>query len=168
MNGHEDTNEVEAESASFVSVEQLRHLVRLLDRSDVSELELKRAEDGTRLVLRKAKASDDFSAMAEAQMVTSSSPVSEANAPAGEAKSTIVAPLVGIFHPWAKPRGKALVAVGDRIKVGQIVATIESLNVINEVEAVVAGRVAEILVQNGQPVEYGQPLLSIEHDGGGA
>lgn len=170
MNGHESTNEVEADCASFVSVEQLRRLVRLLDRSDVSELELKRAEDGTRLVLRKAKAFDDFSAIAGTQMVASSSPVAggEAVALAAEAKSTIVAPLVGIFHPWAKPRGKALVAVGDRIKVGQIVATIESLNVINEVEAVVAGRVAEILVQNGQPVEYGQPLLSIEHDGGGA
>jgi biotin carboxyl carrier protein len=58
--------------------------------------------------------------------------------------------------------------VGDRIKVGQIVATIESLNVINEVEAVVAGHVVEILVQNGEPVEYGQPLMIIEHDGGGA
>ena len=170
MNRHEGTDEVEADSASFVSVEQLRRLVRLLDRSDVSELEVKRTEDGTRLVLRKAKASDDFSAMAGTQLVAPSSLVPDAEPPASptEAKSTIVAPLVGIFHPWAKPRGKALVAVGDRIKVGQIVATIESLNVINEVEAVVAGRVAEILVQNGQPVEYGQPLLTIEHDGGGA
>lgn len=170
MNGNEGTNTDEADSASLVSVEQLRHLVRLLDRSDVSELELKRAEDGTRLVLRKAKVSDDFSAIADIQMVASTSfvPDVESVAVPTEAKSTIVAPLVGIFHPWAKPRGKALVAVGDRIKVGQIVATIELLNVINEVEAVVAGRVAEILVQNGQPVEYGQPLMSIEHDDGGA
>lgn len=168
MNGNEDTNEVD--SISLVSIEQLQHLVRLLDRSDVSELELKRTEDGTRLVLRKAKASDDFSAMSGSQIVapTSLVPGAEHPTPPKEAKSTIVAPLVGIFHPWAKPRGKALVAVGDRIKVGQTVATIESLNVINEVEAVVAGRVAEILVQNGQPVEYGQPLMSIEHEGGGA
>jgi acetyl-CoA carboxylase biotin carboxyl carrier protein len=170
MNGDEGTNADEADSASLVSIEQLQHLVRLLDRSDVSELELKRAENGTRLVLRKAKASDDFSAVVGTQMVAPSSlvPDAEPAAPPKEAKSMIVAPLVGIFHPWAKPRGKALVAVGDRIKVGQIVATIESLNVINEVEAVVAGRVVEILVQNGQPVEYGQPLMSIEHDGGGA
>lgn len=170
MNGNESTNGNEADLASFVSIEQVQRLVRLIDRSDVSELELKRAEDGTRLVLRKAKASDDFSAMAGTQIAASSSLVSDAEpvATPAEAKSTIVAPLVGIFHPWAKPRGKALVAVGDRIKVGQIVATIESLNVINEVEAVVAGRVVEILVQNGQPVEYGQPLISIEHDGGGA
>lgn len=167
MSGHEDTNGVEADGASFVSVEQLQRLVRLLDRSDVSELELKRAEDGARLVLRKAKSTDEVAAIAAPQIVAPISSASEAAAPT-EVKSMIVAPLVGIFHPWAKPRGKALVAVGDRIKVGQIVATIESLNVINEVEAGVAGLVAEILVQNGQPVEYGQPLMSIEQDGGGA
>jgi acetyl-CoA carboxylase biotin carboxyl carrier protein len=170
MNGNEGTNEVGSDSTSLVSVEQLQHLVRLLDRSDVSELEVRRAEDGTRLVLRKAKASDDISAMASTQIVTPSSlvPTPEAVAPAVEAKSMVIAPLVGIFHPWAKPRGKTLVVVGDRIKVGQIVATIESLNVINEVEAAVAGYVVEILVQNGQPVEYGQPLMIIEHDSGGA
>lgn len=170
MNGNKGTNEVGSDSTSLVSVEQLQHLVRLLDRSDVSELEVRRAEDGMRLVLRKANASDDVSTVASTQMVTPSSlvPASEPAASAVEAKSIVVAPLVGIFHPWAKPRGKSLVAVGDRIKVGQIVATIESLNVINEVEAIVAGHVVEILVQNGQPVEYGQPLMTIEHDGGGA
>ena len=170
MNGNEGTNEVGPDSTSLVSVEQLQHLVRLLDHSDVSELEVKRAEDGTRLVLRKAKASDDISAMAGMQMVAPPSlvPAPEPAALPLETKSMIVAPLVGIFHPWAKPRGKPLVAVGDRIKVGQTVATIESLNVINEVEAVVAGRVVEILVKNGQPVEYGQPLMTIEHDSGGA
>lgn len=174
MNGNEDTGADEADGAlavgSAVSIEQLQRLVRLLDRSDVSELELKRAGDGLRLVLRKAKASDDFGAIAGTQIGAPASLIPDVE-PAGtqtEAKSMIVAPLVGIFHPWAKPRGKALVAVGDRIKVGQIVATIESLNVINEVEAVVAGRVTEILVQNGQPVEYGQPLMSIEQDCGGA
>jgi len=56
----------------------------------------------------------------------------------------VVAPLVGIFHSATKPRGKALVAVGDHIKAGQHVAAIESLNVINEVEAPAAGRVIEI------------------------
>ncbi len=170
MNGKESTNEVGSDDASLISVEQLRHLVRLLDRSDVSELEVKRAEDGMRLVLRKAKASDNITATAGTEMVVPSflPAAAEPAVSPVEAKSTIVAPLVGIFHPWAKPRGKSLVAVGDRIKVGQIVATIESLNVINEVEAIVAGHVVEILVKNGQPVEYGQPLIIIEHGDGGA
>jgi biotin carboxyl carrier protein len=74
----------------------------------------------------------------------------------------VVAPLVGIFHPWLKPRGGTLVAVGDRVKIGQLVGTIESLNVFNEVETTVAGRVVEVHVQDGQPVEYGQVLVTIE------
>ena len=92
----------------------------------------------------------------------------EVSAPPVETKKAIVAPLVGLFHPWAKPRGKMLVKVGDRIKVGQLVATIESLNVINEVESPFAGEIAEILVQDGQPVEYGQPLMTVESESGGA
>src|SRR6266568_1555564 len=82
--------------------------------------------------------------------------------PPAETRHNVVAPLVGIFHSGAKPRGGALVAVGDHVKAGQLVATIESLNVINEVEAPVAGHVVELLVQEGQPVEYGQLLMTIE------
>jgi biotin carboxyl carrier protein len=79
----------------------------------------------------------------------------------------VLAPLVGTFHTWAKPRGGALVAVGDRVKAGQLVGTIESLNVLNEVETTVAGHVVEILVQEGQPVEYGQVLMIIDSLAGG-
>ncbi len=79
-----------------------------------------------------------------------------------ETKHYITSHLVGIFHTWAKPRGGALVAVGDRVNVGQLVATIESLNVINEVESSFAGRVVEILVLEGQSVEYGQKLMIID------
>lgn len=158
-------NDVEVASngdgPDLVSIEQLRHLVRLLDRSDVSEVEVKRIEEGTHLVLRKAVASD-AQALLSAQIVpqkteeTSVPPVTE------NKFHTIVAPLVGIFHPWAKPRGKALVAVGDRVKAGQLVGSIQALNVIYEVEASASGVVVEILVQNGQPVEYGQQLLLID------
>jgi len=63
----------------------------------------------------------------------------------------------------AKPKGGALVAVGDRVKAGQLVGTIESLNVLNEVETTAAGRVVEIFVQDGQPVEYGQVLMAIDN-----
>ena len=90
-----------------------------------------------------------------------------AETPAPKEKETpaehkIVAPLVGTFHVWAKPRGGALVAVGDRVKAGQLVGTIQSLNVLNEVESAVAGRVVEVHVQEGQPVEYGQVLMTID------
>lgn len=144
-----------AENA-LVDVDQLKRLVRLLDKSDVSEIELTRASEGLRLVLRKPVATEEEKAqvVATVDSITSAEPA--------ETQEVVIAPLVGYFHPWSRPKGKPLVAVGDRIKVGQMVATIESLNVLNEVESAVAGQVVEILVEDGQAVEYGQPLLVVE------
>ena len=155
------------ETANIISIEQLRSLVRLIDRSDVSEVELKRTGDGTRLVLRKAKAPESNGqqeGVVLRQLVDSASASQQVatSAPAVETKHYISAHLVGIFHAWAKPRGGPLVAVGDHVKLGQPVATIESLNIINEVESSVDGRVVEILVQEGQPVEYGQHLMVVD------
>jgi acetyl-CoA carboxylase biotin carboxyl carrier protein len=153
----ESKSREEDDSGEAISIEQLRHLVRLLDKSDISEIEVKRTEEGTRLVLRKASTSEG----SDLQILAAPAAAPEAPAPA-ETKHTVTAPLVGIFHTWAKPRGKPLVAVGDHVKVGQLLGTIQSLNVINEVESLVAGRVAEILIQDGQAVEYGQQLMIID------
>lgn len=142
-------------SDEHMSIQQLQHLVHLLDRSDVSELELKSVEDGTRLVLRKARMGGNNEPSVLPALQTPATTIVET-------KHTVVAPWVGTFHSWAKPRGGTLVAVGDYVKVSQLVATIESLNVINEVETSVAGRVVEILVQEGQPVEYGQGLMVVD------
>ena len=157
----ESFSEEEA-AAGLIKIEQLERLVRLLDRSDVSELEVKYpgSVGPTRLVLRKAKAPENSEQQVGAQFIMSSTGTTPP--PAVETKHTIVAPLVGTFHTWAKPKGGALVAVGDYVKAGQLVATIQSLNVINEVESTVAGWVIEILVQEGQPVEYGQSLMVID------
>ncbi|HTK10645.1 MAG TPA: biotin/lipoyl-containing protein [Ktedonobacteraceae bacterium] len=144
--------------AEHISIAQLQQLVRLLDNTEVSEIEIKRAASGTRLVLRKARLTEG---QAHFQGVGQEEEEVEAVAPV-ETKHTVVAPLVGIFHTWAKPKGKALVSVGDRVKVGQLVGTIQSLNVINEVESALTGRVTELLVQDGQAVEYGQPLLVVD------
>lgn len=148
-----------AGKADLISVEHLQRLVRLLDASDVCEVEITSAVLRTHLVLRKAKATVT-SQQAEV-LIPCAGSAEEGPAPAATERK-VVAPLVGIFHCWAKPKGGSLVAVGDRVKVGQLVATIQSLNLINEVEAPVAGRVTEILVQDGQAVEYGQPLMTIE------
>jgi biotin carboxyl carrier protein len=146
------------EQIESISVEQLRHLVRLLDRSDVSEIELKRPNEGMHLVLRKAKATEGSTQRSEqGTAIASSSPTQPA-----ETKHSVIAQLVGIFHCWAKPQGNPLVAIGDRVKTGQALATIQSLNVLSEIEAPLAGRIIEILVQDGQPVEYGQPLMLID------
>lgn len=148
-------------TVNVISIEQLQQLVRLLDTSDVAELELKRAGEGTRLVLRKVKASERNDQVIESQYATALADVPTVEV-SQETENKVLAPLVGIFHTWAKPKGGALVAVGDRVKADQLVGTIESLNVLNEIETEVAGRVVEIFVQEGQPVEYGQVLMTID------
>ncbi|HYX50540.1 MAG TPA: biotin/lipoyl-containing protein, partial [Ktedonobacteraceae bacterium] len=147
-------------TANVMSIEQLQHLVRLLDNSDVSELELKRPGEGTHLVLRKATTPTGNELLVEHQYAPAADNIPAMLDPE-KTEHKILAPLVGTFHTWAKPKGGALVAVGDRVKAGQLVGTIESLNVLNEVETTVAGHVVEIFVQDGQPVEYGQVLMTI-------
>lgn len=149
----------------IISIEQLQRLIQLFDKSDVSELELKRPEEGTHLVLRKAKVPESIRHTIEQQYVTISGNPPEKIDPA-KTEHKVLAPLVGTFHTWAKPKGGALVAVGDSVKAGQLVGTIESINVLNEVETTVAGHVMEILVQEGQPVEYGQVLMTIDIQSG--
>ena len=148
-------------TANVISIEQLQRLIRLLDNSNISELELKRAGEGVRLVLRKTKAPDSNEYSVERQYVPATLKIPAAEAPE-KTEHKVLAPLVGTFHTWAKPKGGVLVAVGDRVKAGQLVGTIESLNVLNEVETTVAGHVVDILVQEGQPVEYGQVLMTID------
>lgn len=149
--------------AEQISVEQLQRLVRLLNESDVSEIEIKRAEVGMQLVLRKAKLQAGSQVESYPVLATDEDELASTSTPApSDTRHAISAPLVGIFHSWGKPKGNPLVAVGDRVKIGQLVGTIQSLNVINEVESTSAGRVVEILIQDGQAVEYGQQLIVID------
>ncbi|WP_376793653.1 acetyl-CoA carboxylase biotin carboxyl carrier protein [Thermogemmatispora sp.] len=152
-------------SAEELTVEQIKRLVQLLDNSDVSELELRAPTAGLRLALRKARLSGADGLAAAEMLDEEEAATEELPATPAETRHTIVSPWVGIFHAWARPKDRPLVQVGDQVKVGQLVATVEALNVINEVESSVAGRVAEILVEEGQPVEYGQPLMVIDSAG---
>jgi acetyl-CoA carboxylase biotin carboxyl carrier protein len=148
----------EQDASENISIEQLEHLVQLFDKSDISELEVRQNTLRTRLILRKAVAPSENGSVAVGAFVAEEME----KASSEDTKSIVAAPLVGIFHCSAKPKGKPLVSVGDHVKVGQRVGTIQSLNVFNEVEAAVAGRVVEIVVEDGQAVEYGQTLMIIE------
>ncbi|MCT7984291.1 acetyl-CoA carboxylase biotin carboxyl carrier protein [Laspinema sp. A4] len=73
----------------------------------------------------------------------------------------VISPMVGTFYRSPAPDEPPFVAIGDRIKLGQTVCIIEAMKLMNEIEAEVSGQVVEILVENGTPVEYGQPLMRI-------
>ncbi|MCX2727011.1 acetyl-CoA carboxylase biotin carboxyl carrier protein [Thermomicrobium sp. 4228-Ro] len=81
-----------------------------------------------------------------------------------EKLDTIVAPMVGTFYAAPRPGADPFVRVGDHVEPGQAVAIIEAMKVMNEIVAERAGTIVEILVENGQPVEYGQPLMRLRPD----
>ncbi len=147
------------------SIAEVRQLIALMHSTDLCEIVIERPADGLRLVLRHA---DPAVAPAMIPAAALPAPVSSPGqtappdpAPADPSIETIIAPLVGTFHRTLRAGQKPLVSVGDTVRVGQIVAGIESLHVMNEVEAGVTGTITKILVQPGQMVEYGQPLMEL-------
>lgn len=82
-------------------------------------------------------------------------------APVGEDLHTIKSPIVGTFYSAASPGGPPFVKVGDVIQVGQVVCIIEAMKLMNEIESDVSGELVRVLIENGQPVEYGQGLFAI-------
>jgi acetyl-CoA carboxylase biotin carboxyl carrier protein len=93
-------------------------------------------------------------------------PPAQPHAAAAEAATahlvTVEAPMVGTFYRASSPTGAPFVSEGDLIKEGQVLCIIEAMKLMNEIEARVAGRIARVLVENAQPVEYGQPLFLVE------
>ena len=145
-----------------MTIADLRHLIALMQNSDIEEIAVERAAD--ELLLRLRKPAPIVAPVEPAELdgfeVTE---VAETAAHAAEEHVVeITAPLVGRFHLGTKPGATPLVAEGDVVRPGQAVGTIETLNLFNEVEAGEAGRVVEVVASEGQPVEYGQVLLKIE------
>ena len=139
-----------------LSVATVRQLIGLMNASDLSEIVVEQPAQGVRLVLRHTVAPAEELA---AGPLPAEPPPSALPAPA---PLTITAPLVGAFFPALNPSHKPLVAVGDVVREGQVVAGIESLRVMNEVMAPVAGRITKIAVARGKLVEYGQTLMELE------
>lgn len=142
-----------------LSLAHLQKLVHLLDHSDISEIELNRVEEGFHLVLRRTGPSAE--PVHQLQAVETHNSVDATDQVAIPTLHNLNASLVGVFHPWLKPQGKNLVEVGMRVNAGQIVGSIEALNIFHEVVAAVSGPIVEIAVQDGQLVEYGQLLMTI-------
>lgn len=143
------------DNEEFISISQLKHLVRLIDQSDVSELEVKYDAHKASLILRKARPLVGDSAPLESTLAMEEHT-------AEQPRAMLIASHVGIFHLWSRSKDQPFINVGDLIKEGQQVGVIRALDISNEVEASASGRISEIFVQDGQPVEYGQPLMAIE------
>ncbi len=141
----------------------LREVVELATRHNLAELEVESGGMRIRVVREHAPAAATPAPRAElapARHVQSHPPAGEIAAAINLV--TIEAPMVGTFYRAPAPDAAPFVNEGDVIKEGQLLCIIEAMKLMNEIEARVAGRIAKILVENGQPVEYGQPLFSVE------
>ncbi len=159
------------------SVEQLHELVTVLNKTDITELTLESGD--LRLSIRKSEAKVmtstvalpapvAVSTVAQANVIdsTSTTPVTYASTIADSLPAKklieITSPMVGTFYRSPSPDDAAFIEIGDTVKKGSTVCIIEAMKLMNEIESEASGKIVEILVENTQPVEYGQVLMRIE------
>ncbi len=149
-----------------MDIRKVKKLIELLEESGIAEIEITEGEEAVRISRYAPHAMQmapmaHVPAMAPAPAVETpaiAAPVAEPEAPAGH---TVDAPMVGTYYSSASPGSAAFVEVGTQVKVGDTLCIIEAMKMMNQIEADRAGRVSSILVNNAEPVEFGQPLFVI-------
>ena len=150
-----------------MDLRKLKTLIDLVSDSNVSELEITEAEGKVRIV--KAAPAQAVVAAAPA-VVAAPAPVAAVGTPAPAAPAETVepkghivkSPMVGTFYRASSPGAKSFVELGQTVKEGQPICIVEAMKILNEIEADKSGVITQILAENGQAVEYGQPLFVIE------
>jgi acetyl-CoA carboxylase biotin carboxyl carrier protein len=154
-----------------MDLRKLKTLIDLVSESNVSELEITEAEGKVRIVKGPVGAPVAVAAPAMAAAPAASTPavalpaapVAAAAVEAQVASGHVVkSPMVGTFYTASSPEAKPFVQVGSVVKEGETICIIEAMKILNEIEADKSGTVSRVLVDNGQAVEYGQPLFMIE------
>ncbi|WP_038210519.1 acetyl-CoA carboxylase biotin carboxyl carrier protein [Xenophilus azovorans] len=155
-----------------MDLRKLKTLIDLVSESNISELEITEAEGKVRIVkggepapvqyVQTVAAAPAALAPAAAAPATAAAPAPAAAAPAAPAGHIVKSPMVGTFYRAASPGAPAFVEVGSQVKEGDTLCIIEAMKILNEIEADKSGTVTQILGENGQAVEYGQPLFVIE------
>ena len=154
-----------------MDLRKLKTLIDLVSESNISELEITEAEGKVRIVkaaptgpmmMVAAPLAPPVVATAASLAADAAAAVVAADAAAEAEGKVIKSPMVGTFYRSASPGSKAFVEIGDTVKVGQPVCIIEAMKIMNEIEADCDGKVLRILCENGQAVEFGQPLFIVE------
>jgi acetyl-CoA carboxylase biotin carboxyl carrier protein len=148
-----------------MDLRKLKTLIELVETSGIAELEIQEGEERVRITRALAPTGQTLmlhapAAVAPAPAPSPAAPIAAAPAAAPEPEGHVVkSPMVGTFYRAASPGAKAFVEVGDTVKEGDTLCIVEAMKLMNEIEAVASGVVKSILVENGQPVEFGQPLF---------
>ena len=148
----------------MVNLKELKDLIALMNEHQLVEMELER--EGMKVRLRKASGGEEgvvverFPASRPAAVPTGPVPVPDV--PAKPIGTEIKSPMVGTFYRAPAPEAPPFVEVGQEISVGQVLCIIEAMKLMNEIKSEVKGRILQILVENAQPIEFGQVLFIVE------
>ena len=151
-----------------MDLRKLKTLIDLVSESNISELEITEAEGKVRIVKGgvAALAAPVYApappAAAPAPTAAAAAAAAASEAPAEPEGKVIKSPMVGTFYRAASPGAKAFADVGDHVKTGQPICILEAMKIMNEIEATETGTITKVLCENGQSVEFGQPLFVIE------
>jgi len=145
-----------------MDIRKIKKLIELLEESDIAEIEIREGEESVRISrhsIQPMVASPVVPPMAAVAATEAHAPESSSVAPTGH---TLKSPMVGTFYRSTSPESQPLVEIGQRVEIGQPICVIEAMKMFNQIESDHSGIIADILVDNGQPVEYDQPLLVIQ------
>lgn len=150
-----------------MDIRKIKKLIELLEESGIAEIEIREGEESVRIsrgqIAQAAPVQYTVPAAAAPAAASAPAPAAQpAAAPAQAAGTPIKSPMVGTFYRSASPTAKPFVEVGSSIKAGDTLCVVEAMKMFNQIEAETSGTITAILVENGQPVEYDQPLFIIE------
>jgi acetyl-CoA carboxylase biotin carboxyl carrier protein len=153
-----------------MDIRKVKKLIELLEESGIAEIEISEGEESVRISRYPAPGASapvyHYGAPPAIAAPVPASPTptaaAPAAAPAAKANNTVTAPMVGTFYSSAAPGAKPFVDIGSEVNVGDTLCIIEAMKMMNQIESDKAGRVTAVLVKNGEPVEFGQPLFNIE------
>lgn len=155
-------------SYSIVTIEEIRELIQLVSDTGVAELEVQRGDNRVRI--RRAVPAEAHDMAVPSQQAAPKAAGANSPAPAGKPEPeeaserdlvTVKSPIVGTFYECASPGSPPFVRVGETVQPGKVLCIIESMKLMNEIEAEIGGVIVSKLVPNAQPVEYGEALFAI-------
>ncbi|MDA7447912.1 acetyl-CoA carboxylase biotin carboxyl carrier protein [Candidatus Pseudothioglobus singularis] len=151
-----------------MDIRKVKKLMELLEESGMSEIEIKEGEESVKISRygnSPAPAQHPIQSFVQQQAPVSSAPTSQTASPNEQPQETgqsVTSPMVGTFYSAPSPTAKPFVSIGQKINQGDTVGIIEAMKIMNQIESDQSGRVIEILVKDGEAVEFGQSLIVVE------
>lgn len=151
-----------------MDIRKIKKLIEIIEESDIAELEISEGEESVRISRYSNAQPPVIPSASPAPIAVNAAAPPAAQAPAAETQENAISghilksPMVGTFYRAASPGAKPFTEIGQSVKVGDTLCIIEAMKILNQIEADISGTVTQILADDAQPIEYGQPLFVIE------